>query len=101
MRFSLWLLRLVGVYLPLVVKATCHYSYLSISLKPLTYYISRCQKYTSLYRGEAEKARVEYTKALEMVQEQGQTLLLNLANQRLSQAGVRTFALGSRNATVK
>ena len=55
----------------------------------------------SHYRGEAEKARVEYTKALEMVQEQGQTLLLNLANQRLSQAGVRTFALGSRNATVK
>jgi tetratricopeptide (TPR) repeat protein len=38
--------------------------------------------------GEAEKARAEYTKALEIAQGQGQTLLLNLANQRLAQARV-------------
>lgn len=47
MRFSFRLLRLVGVELLLVVQATCQPGYLSTGLKPLTYYISRCLKYTS------------------------------------------------------
>ncbi len=40
MRFSLRLPRLTGVYLPLVVKATCQYTYLTINPKPQSYYIS-------------------------------------------------------------